>query len=179
MRRSGTRPRTVVTATGSSGRLRIPTSEEVDRERRGPTERFETIVIGGGQAGLAVGHHLARRGRSFVILEAGDRIGESWRNRWTGLRVFTPARYDGLPGMPFPASPHALPTKDEVADYLAAYARAHGPPDPNRSPRRRSSAQADGGDGFVVTAGRRRFEAKEVVVATGAYSTPRIPDLRA
>ena len=67
------------------------------------TQRFETIIVGGGQAGLAMGYHLARRGRPFVILEANERIGDSWRNRWDSLRLFTPARYDGLPGLPFPA----------------------------------------------------------------------------
>src|SRR5690606_35606169 len=88
------------------------------------TERFDVIVIGGGQAGLATGYQLQRRGADFVILEAHDRIGESWRRRWDTLRVFTPARNDGLPGMPFPAPGHATPTKDEIADYLEAYARA-------------------------------------------------------
>src|SRR6266545_1150916 len=86
------------------------------------TERFEVVVIGGGQAGLAVGYHLARRGLPFVILDANERVGDSWRKRWDSLRLFTPARYDGLPGMPFPAPGHAFPTKDEIADYLEAYA---------------------------------------------------------
>ena len=76
------------------------------------TERFDVIVIGGGQAGLATGHHLQRRGANFVILESHDRIGESWRRRWDTLRVFTPARNDGLPGMPFPAPGHETPSKD-------------------------------------------------------------------
>ena len=88
----------------------------------GTPERIETIVIGGGQSGLAVGYHLTRQGRPFVILDANERIGDSWRKRWDSLRVFTPARLDGLPGMQFPASASSFPTKDEVADYLAAYA---------------------------------------------------------
>jgi putative flavoprotein involved in K+ transport len=75
-------------------------------------ERYDTVVIGGGQAGLAMGYHLARRNIEFVILDANDRVGESWRKRWDSLRVFTPARYDGLPGMPFPAPGHTFPTKD-------------------------------------------------------------------
>src|SRR5262245_33489928 len=86
------------------------------------TERFDVIVIGGGQAGLSVGHHLARLGLSFGILEAHPRIGDSWRTRWDSLRLFTPARFDGLDGMRFPAPPHSFPTKDEMADYLEAYA---------------------------------------------------------
>jgi putative flavoprotein involved in K+ transport len=82
----------------------------------------ETVIIGGGQAGLAVGYHLARRGRQFVILDANQRVGEAWRRRWDSLRLFTPARYSGLPGMPFPAPPWTYPTKDQVADYLEASA---------------------------------------------------------
>src|SRR5438477_8206872 len=86
-------------------------------------EHFETIVIGGGQAGLAVGYYLKRRGRPFVILDANERIGGSWRTRtWESLRLFTPARYDGLPGSPFPAPGWSYPTARETADYLEAYA---------------------------------------------------------
>src|SRR5258708_25889424 len=81
-------------------------------------QRFDTIVIGGGQGGLAVGYYLARQGRDFVILDASDRIGASWRRRWDSLRLFTPTRYSSLPGMPFPAPANAFLTKDEVADYL-------------------------------------------------------------
>jgi putative flavoprotein involved in K+ transport len=79
-------------------------------------ESFETVVIGGGQAGLAVGHELAERGLKHVILEANGRIGDSWRNRWDSLKLFTPARYSGLPGFPFPADGWTFPTKDEMAD---------------------------------------------------------------
>ena len=85
-------------------------------------EQVETVVIGAARPGLSVGYHLARRGRPFVILDANQRIGDAWRNRWDSLRLFTPARYDGLAGMPFPASGHSFPTKDEMADYLEAYA---------------------------------------------------------
>jgi putative flavoprotein involved in K+ transport len=83
---------------------------------------FETVVIGGGQAGLATGHQIARRGLSFVIPEANDRLGDSWRKRWNSLRLFTPARYNSLPGMSFPAPGLRYPTKNETADYLEAYA---------------------------------------------------------
>src|SRR5438067_12515893 len=86
-------------------------------------EAFDTIVIGGGQAGLAVGYYLKKQGRPFVILDANDRIGGSWRTRtWTSLRLFTPARYDGLPGWGFPAASWSYPTARETADYLEAYA---------------------------------------------------------
>ena len=141
-------------------------------EVRGTPEPIETIVIGGGQSGLAVGHHLARQGRPFVILDANERIGDSWRKRWDSLRVFTPARLDGLPGMPFPAPASSFPTKDEVADYLATYAARFDLPV-------RTGVRVDGltrfGDRFVVTSAGRRFEADNVVVAPGAYHNPRVP----
>ena len=66
------------------------------------TSDYEVIVIGGGQAGLAIGHHLARQGRRFTILEAAAAAAAAWRERWDSLRLFTPARYDSLRGMPFP-----------------------------------------------------------------------------
>jgi putative flavoprotein involved in K+ transport len=135
-------------------------------------ERIETVIIGGGQAGLSVGYHLARRGRPSLILDANERIGDSWRKRWDSLRVFTQARYDGLPGWAFPAPPRSFPTKEEVADYLEAYAARFDLPVRTGS---RVDRLSKDGDHFVVTAGGRRFEADNVVVATGAYQTPRIP----
>ena len=86
-------------------------------------ETVHTVVIGAGQAGLSVGHYLARQGRPFVILDAGQRVGDVWRRRWDSLRLFTPAAFDGLAGMKFPGSPFSFPTKDEMADYLESYAR--------------------------------------------------------
>src|SRR5215213_3380913 len=85
-------------------------------------ERYETVIVGGGQAGLSVGFHLKKQGRSFVILDAAERPGDAWRNRWDSLKLYSPAAKDGLPGMPFPAERAAYPTKDEMADYLEAYA---------------------------------------------------------
>src|SRR5215208_1714336 len=85
-------------------------------------ERYETVIVGGGQAGLSVGYHLKKQGRSFVILDASERIGDSWRKRWESLRLYSPAFRDGLPGMPFPAPRTTYPTKDEMGDYLEAYA---------------------------------------------------------
>jgi putative flavoprotein involved in K+ transport len=127
-------------------------------------ERFETVIIGGGQAGLSVGYHLANRGRRFVILDANERIGDSWRKRWDSLRAFTPARYNGLPGWAFPAPAGSFPTKDDVADYLESYAARFDLPV-------RSGVSVEEltkkGDRFVVTAGDR-FEADHVVVASGA-----------
>src|SRR4029079_7690607 len=82
------------------------------------TQHIETLVIGGGQAGLAVGYHLARERLPFVILDANSRVGDAWRTRWDSLRLFSPARFDALPGLPFPAPPYSFPTKDQMADYL-------------------------------------------------------------
>ena len=88
----------------------------------GGPEHVETLIVGGGQAGLATGYHLARLGRPFVILDAFSRVGDAWRTRWDSLRLFTPAKYDGLPGLRFPAGSVSFPAKDEMADYLEAYA---------------------------------------------------------
>jgi len=91
-------------------------------------ERFETVVVGAGQSGLAVGYHLAARDVDFVILGDEKRVGDNWRKRWDSLRLFTPARYSGLPGMPFPAMPSHRADKDEVADYLERYAERNDLP---------------------------------------------------
>src|SRR5207245_8113938 len=120
------------------------------------TERIETVIIGGGQAGLAVGYHLAKRGRPFVILDANQRIGDAWRKRWDSLRLFTPARYDGLAGWRFPAPGWSFPTKDEMADYLEAYAdRFELPVRTGWSVDRLSKE----GGRFVLTSDGRRLEA--------------------
>jgi putative flavoprotein involved in K+ transport len=136
------------------------------------SEYFETVVIGGGQAGLSVGYHLKQQGHPFVILDANERIGDAWRKRWDSLRLFTPARYSGLAGWRFPAPAMAFPTKDEMADYLESYAARFDLPV-------QTGVKVDGlsreGDRYVVQAGDRRFEADNVVVASGAYQSPRIP----
>lgn len=140
--------------------------------QRAPTRRHDTIVIGGGQAGLATGYHLQQQGRDFVILDAGERVGDSWRTRWDSLRLFTPARYSGLPGMPFPAPAHTFPTKDEMADYLESYAARFALPVRTGVIVSRLAKQ---GGRFVVTAGEQRFEAENVVVAMASYQQPRVP----
>src|SRR4029453_1551074 len=138
-------------------------------------ERLDVVVIGAGQAGLAVGHYLARRGLRFIILEEHTRVGDSWRNRWDSLRLFTPARYDGLPGLPFPAPPHTFPTKDQMADYLELYADTFELP-VRTGVRVDSLRRAEHDDGYVVIAGDARWLAAQVVVAAGAYHEPRVPD---
>jgi putative flavoprotein involved in K+ transport len=130
------------------------------------------VVIGGGQAGLSVGYHLARRGRPFVILEANPRVGDTWRRRWETLRQFTPAKFDTLDGMRFPAAPNVFPTKDEMADYLESYAEHFALP--VRTGVRVDRVERDGVR-YLVTAGAQRFEAEHVVVAMADYQRPRVP----
>ena len=136
------------------------------------TESFETVIVGGGQAGLATGHYLKQRGRSFVILDASERVGDPWRKRWDSLRLYSPASYDGLPGMRFPAKRTAYPTTHEMADYLEAYAAHFELPV-------RSGTAADTltreGDRYVLTAGDQTFEGDNVVVATGVMQKPYVP----
>lgn len=136
-------------------------------------ERYETVVVGGGQAGLSVGYYLKKQGRSFVILDAGERVGDGWRNRWDSLKLYSPAFRDGLPGMKFPARGNAYPTKDEMGDYLEAYATRFELPV-------RSGVAVDAlakEDGrYVARAGAAAFEGENVVVATGVFRKPYVPE---
>ena len=136
-------------------------------------EFVDTVIIGGGQAGLVMGHELARQGRDVVILDAARRVGDAWRERWDSLELFTAARFDGLPGMPFPGDPLRFPTKDEVADYLEEYARAFDLP--VRSGVRVDGVRREGGR-FATTAGGLRWESANVVVATGGCQSPKVPE---
>ena len=136
-------------------------------------ERVETIIIGGGQAGLSVGYHLARRGRPFLVLEANEQIGDSWRSRWDSLRLFTPARFDSLDGMRFPSAPGYFPTKDEMADYLAAYAKRFELP--VRTAVRVTSLTREGDRYILSTASGARYEAANVVVAMATLQKPQVP----
>ncbi|MGH3385120.1 MAG: flavin-containing monooxygenase [Nocardioidaceae bacterium] len=132
------------------------------------SERVETVVIGAGQAGLSVGYHLGRRGRPAVILDAHPRVGDNWRRHWDTLRLYSPARYDGLPGMAFPAPSWTFPGKDQVADYLEQYAN-HFELDVRSGVRVGRLSKA--GDRFLVDCGDQMFEADNVVVATGTFGT--------
>ena len=135
-------------------------------------QHYDTVIVGGGQAGLSTGYYLKQQGRDFVILDGSERIGDSWRNRWDSLRLFSPARYNGLPGMPFPAPAHTFPSKDEMADYLVSYANRFELPVRNGTRVERLSKQ---GGRFVLSAGDQQYQADNVVVAMANYQKPRVP----
>ena len=139
-------------------------------------EHVDTVVVGGGQAGLATGYHLAQRGLPFAILDANERPGDSWRGRWDSLRLFTPARYSGLPGLPFPAPAWSYPTRDSMADYLEDYAARFELPVRGGQ---RVDRLSRSGERFRLVSGDRWFEADNVVVATGAYQALRVPEFAA
>jgi putative flavoprotein involved in K+ transport len=143
-----------------------------DEIKSGSGDRFEVAVIGAGQAGLAMGYFLAREGRHFTILEASDSIGRAWRGRWDSLVLFTPRRYDNLPGLPFPGDPDGYPGRDEVIDYLESYASTFELPVRLNSAVQ-SVASAD--DGFILDLGERTLQADQVVVATGPFQVPSVP----
>ncbi len=135
-------------------------------------ERIHAVIIGGGQSGLSVGYHLARRGLPFVILDANARVGDSWRHRWDSLRLFTPARFNGLDGWPFPAAPDVFPTKDEMADYLESYAAQFSLPVRART-RVTKLSKRDGA--FIVDTDSGSIAADQVVVAMATYQAPKVP----
>ena len=137
------------------------------------TPFFETIIIGGGQAGLSIGYGLAKNKRSFLILDANKRIGDAWRNRWDSLRLFTPAYFDGLDGMSFPGKQHRFISKDQMADFLEMYAKQFKLPIQTETKVDRLYKH---GDHFIVVAGDKTFEANNVVVAMSNFQHPRIPD---
>jgi putative flavoprotein involved in K+ transport len=136
------------------------------------TERIDTVVVGAGQAGLAVGFYLAQQGRPFVLLDAHERVGDSWRQRWDSLRLFTPARYDALPGSRFPGSPWAFPSREEFSDYLESYAVERGLPVRTSTPVRRLGRE---GTGYVVETDGGRLLADHVIVAAGFDRLPQTP----
>lgn len=139
-----------------------------------PTDVLEVLVIGGGQAGLVMGYHLKQRGLSFKILDAGPEVGDTWRRRWDSLRLFTPAQYDILPGMSFPAAADVYPGKDDIADLLQAYVeRFELPVQVNRNV---VSLTIDNGS-FVAETADEVFRAKQVVVATGPFQVPFVPPI--
>ncbi len=135
-------------------------------------EAFDTVVIGGGQAGLAAGYYLTQHGENYIILDENTRAGETWRKRWDSLRLFTPSQNNNLPGMKFPKPDFYFPTKDEAADFLGTYGSQYSLPV-------RYGAKVDSlkrnEAGFHISAGGASYHARYVIVATGAFHKPSIP----
>jgi putative flavoprotein involved in K+ transport len=136
------------------------------------SERFQTVIIGGGQAGLAAAYCLKQAGDDFIVLESNARLGETWHRRWDSLRLFTPSKFNSLPGMRFPGSDFYFPAKDEVAAYLLAYAERFELP-VRLNTTVDTLTRTDGT--YSLTAGSHRFSATNVIVATGAFRQPVIP----
>src|SRR5947209_8028700 len=148
---------------------------KLSRNQRGGVvgDDLEVIVVGGGQAGLAIGYFLAQQGRQFAILEAAEEPAAAWRGRWDSLKLFTPARYSGLPGLPFP-SPDSYPGRDDVVAYLTEYTRYFALPVALGS-RVRAIRRAEGR--YVVEVEGRSYRADQVVVATGPFQVPFVPPI--
>jgi putative flavoprotein involved in K+ transport len=142
----------------------------------GQGHSYDVVVIGASQAGLAMGYHLAHKGLSFVILDAGPEIGHLWRSRWDSLVLFTPAQYSGLPRMAFPAPENTYPSRDDVVSYLQAYATTFDLPVRLNS---RVTSLTKGDNGYVVVTPEETFEARQVVVATGPFQVPLTPTVSA
>jgi len=136
-------------------------------------ERLDVIVIGGGQAGLAVGHYLKEHDANVLILDANERVGDAWRKRWDSLRLFSPAWGSSLDGLRFPGPPNALPTKDQMADYLESYAAHFELPIRNRT---RVESLTRNARGFVLKTSGGILEANKVIIAMASYQQPRMPD---
>ena len=137
-------------------------------------EHVETLIIGAGQSGLATAHHLQLSNRPFLVVDSNARVGDGWRRQWDTLKLYSPAKYDGLPGLPFPAPAWSFPGKDDVADYFESYAKHFELPVRLNT---RVDRLASHGDGYAATCGEHTIFADNVVVATGTFGrTPHIPD---
>ena len=136
-------------------------------------DHYEVVVIGAGQAGLAVGRFLSRQERRFLILERAGSVGSAWQERWDSLTLFTPRRYDSLPGLDFPGDPNGYPTKDEVIAYLEDYARRFALPISLDTDVRRVGAHDAGG--YILETDQGAIGAEQVVVATGPFQQPYVP----
>lgn len=145
-----------------------------DRSAGASPVSYDVVVIGAGQAGLALGYHLARQGRRFLILDRADALGAAWSERWESLKLFTPRRYDALPGLSFPGDPDGYPGRDEVVAYLVAYAAEFDLPVRLGSPVRALRRSGDGR--FEVELDEETLIADQVVAATGPFQDPRVPD---
>jgi putative flavoprotein involved in K+ transport len=149
------------------------TNQEAPMSTSREPEHIPTVVIGGGQSGLSVGYHLKRQGIPFVILDANERVGDAWRQRWDSLKLFTPSQYNGLVGMPFPAKRHTFPTKDEMADFLAHYAKHFALPIRNGVTVDRLTRR---GKSFLLSTNHGEIEADQVIVAMANYQKGTTPE---
>lgn len=132
------------------------------------TQHIETLIIGAGQAGLSTGYHLKQRGRGFLIVDSGERIGDNWRCHYDSLRLFTPAYADSLDGLPFPSDdPWSFPTRDEFAAYLELYARTFELPVRLQTRVNRLSAGQEGG--YLAFLDSAELSCDNVVIATGSF----------
>ena len=139
-------------------------------------EHVETVIIGAGQAGLSTAYHLKQKGRDCVVIDRNQRIGDGWRQQWDSLRLYSPAKYDGLPGMPCPGKPSSFPSKDDLADYLASYAQRFDLP-VRLGVRVSRLAGTVPDQGFVVETSTGPLSCDNVVVATGTFGrSPNVPD---
>ncbi|MGH3478679.1 MAG: NAD(P)-binding domain-containing protein [Nocardioidaceae bacterium] len=155
--------------------MAAPSVHTSKTSRQEPTRR-DVVVVGAGQADLAIGYFLGNQGREFTILEAASEPAQVWRQRWDSMQLFTSARHSALPGMPFPGDPDHYPGRDEVVAYLSEYAHHFALPvelgSQVRSVRRQNATGA-----FLVQLADRTYEANQVVLATGPFQVPRIPDI--
>lgn len=133
---------------------------------------WHTLVIGGGQSGLATGYHLKKSNIDFLILDAEMQTGDSWRRRWDSLRLFTSAWNNAMPGYPFPGDQHSFPTKDQAADFLRDYKEKFDLPVLYDS---RVLMVKKSKYGFQVLLKDRTLETHRLVIATGNYTVPKIP----
>ena len=145
------------------------------------SQHIDTLIIGAGQAGLSTGQALREHGIPFLIVDAADRIGDGWRHTWDSLKLYTPAGYDGLPGLPFPAAdPWHFPGKDEVADYLESYALHHDLPVRLGTRIARLTTRTEGGFVATLEGDGGTITCRAAVIATGTFGrTPQVPDAAA
>lgn len=132
----------------------------------------DVLIIGAGQAGMALAYYLQQSGQDYVLVEANPRVGDSWRKRYDSLVLFTPRRYCNLPGMDFPGEPNTFPTKDEAADYLERYVASFDLPVMLNTKVNQLHKEKDY---FIATTTQGEIAARKVVVATGPFQKPYIP----
>jgi putative flavoprotein involved in K+ transport len=142
-----------------------------------PAPELDVLVIGAGQAGLAIAYQLQATGLRYAVVDIHSRVGDSWRQRYDSLVLFTPRSYSALPGLAVAGDPNGYPTKDEIADYLESYADHFALPIRLKAGIR--SLDRVDGRFRAMTTGNIGIEARAVVIASGAFQVPKIPALSA